>query len=186
MQGHPLGLARCGACRTTTATPAPSTCTSSIHRLADARSTTSWKVTSCWRWRSMPNSRSDDNKDFRCHSRFIDAGASTISSNPQVHRQQTVGIPVLLLRTPRYSMTVFCSPQKTLPHQMCSTLVTVRAHMRPRRPTRHDNTTHTSHTLGIIDWYLNTHRHTIGKNSVAHCSLLGLHQKRRQTSRRDF
>ena len=60
--------------------------------------------------------------------------------------------------------------------------------MRPRRPTRHDETPPAPrHHVGhFIDWYLNTHRHTIGKNSVAHCSLLGLHQKRRQTSRRDF
>ena len=146
MQGHPLGLARCGACRTTTATPArrqPALHLS--HRLADARSTTSWKVTSLLAVAVDAKRRgSDDNKDFRCHSRSSTPTRRRSASNPQVHRQQTVGIPVLLLRTPRYSMTVFCSPQKTLPHQMCSTLVTVRAHATPKAHSSRRNTTRTS------------------------------------------
>lgn len=146
MQRRPLGLARCGACHITTATlarrqPALHLC----HRLADARSTTSWKVTSLLAVAVDAKRRvSVDNEDFRCHSRSSTPTRRRSASSRQVHRQQTAGIPALRLRTPRYSMPAFCLPQKTLPRQMYSTLVTARAHAPPKAHSSRRNTTRTS------------------------------------------
>ena len=146
MQRRPPGLARCGACRITTASPTRrQPALHLFHRLADARSTTSWKVTSLVAVAvDAKQLGSDDNEDFRCHSRSSTPTRRRSASNPQVHPQQTAGIPALRFQTPRYSMTAFCSPQKTSPHQMCSTLVTARAHAPPKARSSRRNTTRMS------------------------------------------
>lgn len=152
MQRRPLGLARCGACRITTATPARRQSALHLcHRLADARSTTSWKVTSLLAVAVDAKRRvSVDNEDFRCHSRSSTPTRRRSASSPQVHRQQTAGITMLRLRTPRHSMTAFCLPQKTLPRQMYSTLVTARAHAPPKAHSSRRNTTRMSRPCRAI------------------------------------
>ena len=146
MQRPLLGLAQCDACHITTTTllhhqPA----LHQFHRLADARSTTSWKVTSLLAVAVDAKRRaSDDNEDFQCHSRSSTPTRRRSASSRRVHQQQMAGIPVLLLRTPRYSMTTFCLPQKTSPRQMYSTLVTARARAPPRAHSSRRNTTRIS------------------------------------------
>ena len=146
MQRRPPGLARCGACRITTATLARrQPALHLFHRLADARSTTSWKVTSLLAVAvDAKRLGSVDNEDFWCHSRSSTPTRRRSASSPRVHRQQTVGIPVLRLQTPRHSMTAFCWPQKTSPRQMYSTLVTARAHVPPKAHSSRRNTTRMS------------------------------------------